>query len=849
MILTPDQRLRVFISSTLDLADERAAAKHSVEHLDLTPVMFEAGARPHPPRALYRAYVEQSDVFVAIYSRRYGWIAPGMDVSGLEDEFNLSTGKPRLVYIRADVEREPLLSALLERVRDAGLSYKPFTSPADLEDLLRGDLIVLLTERFHDTEQKRRETHLASSAQLPAQTTAFLGRETEVSEFGTLLRRDDVRLITLVGPGGVGKTRLAIESSHRMAPHFPGGTFFVSLAALREPEFVAETIATALNVAISDAYPAAAAVANAIGGRRILLVLDNFEQVVSGAETVAELLAACSQLKIVVTSRASLRLRGERQFPVVPLAVPPDGVSTDRLSDYAAVGLFAEAARSARADFAIDERSAAAVIEICRELDGLPLAIELAAAMVRIMTPEMLLDRLRQGLSDPSGALRAVPARHRTLRDAIAWSYELLDEPTREAFAQLSVFRGGFTLESAEYVCDVETDIFSAVASLAEQSLLRVDVQVEHGARFSMLSTIRQFASERLSQSAHRDTVRTRHAQKFLELAEGVGSLDRRRRSALDMVEIELDNVRSAFEWFLASEDADPVANAVWESWWFWWMRGYLKEGKLWADRCLATRNIGREARARALAARALFAIWSAEYEFAVAAFLDAAQIADQTGDSRTLAYADVGVGLVRALTTSMSEGTETIRRGIATFEKIGDEVGATTGLAAVSWVQGITRQFDDTDAGLRHALHRARAIHSEVDMGIAEAALAQYRMHRGDKEGVHELIEASLEHLVGARHIASTILTLEVIAELGINTDEPRTPVSILAATAAIRSSMGTRVPPQAATRLKRLIEKGRQRLGEDFDDVFARGSTMSFSEAADQGRAVLARLRQPAS
>jgi hypothetical protein len=195
-----------------------------------------------------------------------------------------------------------------------------------------------------------------------------------------------------------------------------------------------------------------------------------------------------------------------------------------------------------------------------------------------------------------------------------------------------------------------------------------------------------------------------------------------------------------------------------------------------------------------------------------------------------------------------MKEGTETIRRGIATFEKIGDVVGAATGLTAVSWVQGITRQFDDTDAVLRHALGRAREIDSEVDMGIAEAALAQYHMHGGDTKGVHELIEASLEHLAGARHIASTILTLEVIAELGINASEPRTPVSILAATAAIRTSMGTRVPPQAAARLEQLIQTGRLRLGDEFDGVFARGSSMGFSEAVDQGRALLAQLRQPA-
>ena len=233
MILTPDQRLRVFISSTLDLTEERAAARRSVEALNLTTVMFEAGARPHPPRALYSAYVRQSDVFVAIYSQRYGWTAPGMEVSGLEDEFILSTGMPRLVYIRAGVEREPQLNAFLERVRDAGLSYKPFHAAADLEALLRSDLVVLLTERFHASDGAGAVVRRGRPAPLPLAPTVFLGREADVAEITARLQRHDVRLLTLVGPGGTGKTRLAIEAGRRLEPRFPDATFYVTGGAAR----------------------------------------------------------------------------------------------------------------------------------------------------------------------------------------------------------------------------------------------------------------------------------------------------------------------------------------------------------------------------------------------------------------------------------------------------------------------------------------------------------------------------------------------------------------------------------------------------------------------------------------
>ena len=437
-----------------------------------------------------------------------------------------------------------------------------------------------------------------------------------------------------------------------------------------------------------------------------------------------------------------------------------------------------------------------------------------------------------------------MPDRHQTLSTTIRWSYDLLDETAKALLAELSAFRGGFSLDIAEHVCEVEDDLLPPIALLTEHSLLRADVDAELGPRFTMLGTIRRFARDRLEESDRRDRVLERHARSFVALTERVGGPGGRQRAALDAIEVELDNIRAAFDWFVASADPEPVARAMGESWWFWWTRGYVKEGELWADRCLEAPNLGPESRSRLLVARAMFAIWSGEYELAVPAFVEAAETARAVGDRRGLAYTDIGLGLVRAVTSSVADGRELIQRGTASFDVLGDGAGATTGLAALSWVQGITRQFDDTDETLRHALDRARRDGSEVEIGITESALAQFQMAKRNTGSAIDLIARSLDRLSTARHIGSTILTLEVIAELGIAAGETKAAVVILGATASIRSVMGTRVPPDADARLARLMAVARQQSCDDFVVAFQRGARMTFPEAVSQGREVLERI-----
>ena len=375
VIRTPDQRLRVFVSSTLrELAAEREAARDAVTGLRLVPVMFELGARPYPPRPVYRAYLAQSQVFVGIYWQSYGWVAPGEEVSGLEDEYRLSAGLPRLIYVKSPApDREPRLAELLARIRDeGGVSYQHFADPAELRRLVGNDLAVLLSERF---EMSRAHEGAAGEAPLagalPAPATPLLGREREAAAVEDLVVREGARLVTLTGPGGVGKTRLAVEAAQRLGPGFADGVRFVELASVSSADLVAAAVATGLGLTttgdklITDLQ-------SYLRARRLLLVLDNFEQVVGAAPLLAELLGAAPGVVVLVTSRVVLRLSGEHEFPVPPLPVPPAGSSPDpeELQRYASVALFTERAHAADPGFELTGGNAQAVAEICRGWTG-----------------------------------------------------------------------------------------------------------------------------------------------------------------------------------------------------------------------------------------------------------------------------------------------------------------------------------------------------------------------------------------------------------------------------------------------------------------------------------------------
>ena len=469
LIRTPDQRVRVFVSSTLqELAAERTAVREAVAGLRLVPVMFESGARPHPPRDVYRAYLSQSQVFVGIYWQSYGWVAPGEERSGLEDEYLLSAGMPRLVYVKSPApDRQARLADLLTRIQDDNsVSYRRFSDPAELQQLVADDLALLLSERFELTRPLADGP--APAETLPVPATPLVDREEAAAEIVDLVARQKARLITLTGPGGVGKSRLAIEVAGQLGDSFPDGVRFVDLASVTTADLVPATVAARLGLRTSRDRLTADLVSY-LRAKRLLLILDNVEQLTEAAPLLAGLLGAAPGVTALVTSRTVLRLSGEHELAVPPLRVPPRDAANPL--DYGSVRLFAARARAAAPGFTLTEGNAQAVAEISRKLDGLPLAIELAAARIRLLPPQALLARLDDRMSVLTSGPRDLPERQRTLRNTLDWSFGLLSATEQALFARLGVFAGTFDYPAAMAVAGDAAQM-DTLSSLVDSSLI-----------------------------------------------------------------------------------------------------------------------------------------------------------------------------------------------------------------------------------------------------------------------------------------------------------------------------------------------------------------------------------------
>jgi len=523
----------------------------------------------------------------------------------------------------------------------------------------------------------------ATPNNLPLQLTSFLGRQREVADALALLAEH--RLVTLTGPGGTGKTRLALQAAAEASDRYPDGVYFVALEPITRPELLLPTMAQAMG--LMD--PGAASVerlAEHFGERAFLLVLDNFEQVDAAAPLVGELLARAPHLSVLATSRSPLRVYGEREYPVPPLGLPDPRhlPELEQFTQFESVALFIERAVAVRPDFRVNSANAPAVAEVCVRLDGLPLAIELAAARVRVLTPQAILDRLSDRLGLLSGGARDLPERQQTLRGAIAWSHDLLEDDDKRVFACLSVFAGGSSLEHIEEVCFEVADRHRAldvVSSLVDKSLLREESASGSEPRFRMLETIRQFAAEQLAATGDAQTYQQRHAASILAFVERAAGevMGPRGGEWLDGYELERDNIRAAMSWALESNAAETALRLLAACWRYWQMRGYLTEARGYADQVMAlpARKNHAEANEAALEAAGGIAYWQGDWPPARLWYGETLDLARARQDDRAEANALYNLTFTYAWNPGeQEEALKLANQALEVNRRLGDRVG-----------------------------------------------------------------------------------------------------------------------------------------------------------------------------
>ena len=522
-IRTPDQRLRVFVSSAKHGLDaERRAARAAIARMQLAPVMPELGAHPHPPRSLDRSYIEQSDVFLGIYASSDDGDAPVETIRGLEEEYDLAPpGIPKLIYIKASDTRDGRLTHLTTRIRDDDAAeYMTFTSAAELEDQIASDLATLLAERFAQSRDRTSERPVVPASvvsRLPLTSTTTIGRDREIAEVRALLEPGGSRMVSLIGPGGIGKTRLAIEVARANEDQFPDGTYFVPLEGVLEPDLLLPTIAFTLGVRDNGEAALEERILSALANRRVLVVLDNFEQIVDAAPTLVRLYTAAASARFLVTSRMVLRIRGEQVYEVPPLEVSGAGETLERVLQSAACVLFADRAQAVRPDFTLTEENARDVADICSRLEGLPLAIELAAAKVRMLTPHGIAERLGHSLQMLTTGGRDLPERQHTMRATIDWSVSLLSPTPRDLLADLGVFATRFTLDAVEEIGVGRSwgnATMEGIAALVDGSLVK-QTDVDGHPVFSLLTVVREYALGQLEERGDAETMQAAHADYY----------------------------------------------------------------------------------------------------------------------------------------------------------------------------------------------------------------------------------------------------------------------------------------------------------------------------------------------
>jgi predicted ATPase/class 3 adenylate cyclase len=937
--------------------------------------MFEQGARPHPPGELYRAHLVESDIFVGVYWQSYGWVAPGADVSGIEDEYCLSGDRPRLIYVKEPApERESRLEDLLERIRaDDRASYRRFGSPGDLAELVLDDIAALLSERFaserhvvlpsgtvtflfsdiqdstvvlerigdryadvlgryHDIARSAATAHggvvvdregdgifcafdttigaleaavdiqqtlsagplahgvelrarvgvhtghatiaptgyvgidvhraarigsaghggqiLVSSSveglagdlatrkswslrdlgsfalkglsrserlfqlvapglhsdfppprarqpltvRLPSGLSRLVGRGRDIKAIAGLFNERAARLVTLVGMGGIGKTRLAVAVAEDQAPQYADGVVFVDLSDERDPERVLPRVAEASGIPVAG--PAFETLTQAFAHQHALLVLDNFEQIVAAGPAVARLLAHCPGLHALVTSRVALRVQGEHEYRVEPLPVPARDDDLEAVTASSAVQLFEQRAQAVQTDFRITPETAADVAAITRRLDGLPLAIELAAARLRLFGPRALRQHLSNTLDSLGHGPADLPARQRTLRTTLEWSHELLADAEQQLFRRLSVFAGRWTIDAAEAVCGVPgTDTLTVLESLVDKSLVRVDTLAEEEPRFSLLVTLRDFGTERLAASGEHAAMRQAHADYFVGMCEMYGpALQTEGHSrAMRTLDEAWEDVTVAIDWLVEERQVNAIIRLASSIWIYVWVRGHLRAlapTRLtpWAEHEAEPRDLGRT----------LWLAGAVAYELGDRA--RAPDLLDRSirelraaGDDEFLGWAVIMRSMaMTAFGVDTPELADDLANTASRFRELENEFGQALALMNLGAVETMMGDIPNAVRHQRQSLEIATRLDMGAMIGLAHTQLGLLHLIEGDLEESHTALAAAVDIYRSLVYWEGLAFCLEILSGLATRDGDSKRAMIALGAAETIRQRFG---------------------------------------------------------
>ncbi|MRH29974.1 DUF4062 domain-containing protein [Microbacterium sp. SYP-A9085] len=846
VIRTPDRRIRVFVSSTLrELADERRAARAAIERMRLAPVMFELGARPHPPRSLYRAYLDQSDVFVGIYADSYGWVAPGEEISGLEDEYDLvPDGMPKLIYVRRSERREDRLVRLIARIQsDDTAAYLPFDDASQLEEQIAADLAALLAERFEQSMQAADAEPAATSpllSRVPVPYTTTIGRDEDIAAVRAHLAATGNRTVSLIGPGGVGKSRLAIEVARSAHDLFTDGVYFVPLEGVLEAELLLPTIAYALGVRDNGEASLEERISRALADRHVLIVLDNFEQIVDAAPVLVRLYTVAPTAVFLVTSRIVLRIRGEQVYEVRALPVPSEESGTlERARRSPACALFVDRARAADPDFALTEDNAADVARICRTLEGLPLAIELAAAKARMLTPQGIAQRLGQSLPLLTAAVRDLPERHRTMRATIEWSVSLLSDADRDLLETLGVFARRFTLDAVEALGagrPWEGRAIEGIAALVDGSLV-AQTDVAGRSVYSLLAIVREYAVGRLRERGVVDAMRMAYADHYTALVHRVapGLRGSAQAEAVAELGLELPNLRGAIRHLVYTDRLDDAADFAWSLLIYWWIVGFLAEVRVWMLELLEKQKpITPHTRAVAW----FFALWGQMWQNpsqeAVAGLAECVRLFTESGDEEAAAMAEAARATARVqLPDPDLEAAESeLRSAYERLHGLGNgwaQAITQVSLGRLAWLRGA---LDDARAHFDRAIELAAAGGDLFTLSVAGNQTGRLLLLGGDADAAHAVFCRTLLDSVRLHFDEGIAYGLEGLSGVAALRDDPAQAGALAAAAATIRHRIGM-FDADAFTVHFALLDRMRAQHPDELAAAEQRGAELTLAEA----------------